>query len=141
MAAEETSPDEVLRSVADAGAGAVVLFLGTVRDFGDSGRVRGITYEAYVPLATKSLADIRQEMLRRWTLKKVRMAHRTGRLGLGEVSVAIAVSSAHRQEAFEACRFGTEMVKKSAPIWKKERLATGAEIWSGGREIVRARRF
>ncbi len=135
---DEIPLDVVIRSVAHPGTGATVLFLGTVRDTGEDGRVRGITYEAYVPMAEKSLAEIRSAILRRWPVKKVTIVHRFGRLKLEDISVAIAVSSAHRAEAFEACRFAIETIKKSVPIWKKETLATGAGVWVKGKEIVEA---
>jgi len=133
------SLEDVLCSVADSGAGATVLFLGTVRDFGDSGRVSEVTYEAYVPMARRNLAEIRRQILGRWPVKKVRIVHRTGRLGLEETAVAIAVSSAHREEAFEACRFAIESIKQVVPIWKKERLSTGAEAWTAGEKIEGAK--
>ncbi len=130
--------DAVVRSVAHPGTGATVLFLGTVRDTGEEGSVRGITYEAYVPMAEKSLAEIRTSVFKRWPVKKVTIVHRFGRLQLEDVSVAIAVSSAHRAEAFEACRFAIERIKEAVPIWKKERLATGVGAWVKGKEIVEA---
>ncbi len=128
----------VVRSVAHPGTGATVLFLGTVRDTGEEGRVRDITYEAYVPMAEKSLAEIRASIFERWPVKKVTIVHRFGRLELEDVSVAIAVSSAHRAEAFEACRFAIERIKEAVPIWKKETLATGGGAWVKGKEIVEA---
>ena len=139
LTTSEISPEEVIDSVSDPGAGATVFFLGTVRDFGDSGSVREITYEAYAPLARKRLEEIAQEVLRRHAVRKVRIVHRIGRLHLQEVSVAIAVSSAHRQDAFEGCRYAIETIKKAVPIWKKERLSTGFEVWAEGREILDAK--
>jgi molybdopterin synthase catalytic subunit len=139
ITADEISPEDVLRSVADPGAGATVLFLGTVRDIGNSGEVREMTYEAYVPLARKSLLEIEREIRARWKTKKVKIVHRIGRLGLEETSVAVAVSSAHRQEAFEACKFGIDKIKRAVPIWKKETLSSGAEVWTEGRVIMGAR--
>ena len=130
------SPEEVVRSVSHPGAGATVLFLGTVRDFGKAGRVREVTYEAYIPLARKGLAEIGQEIQRKWPGSSIKIVHRMGRLGVEEVSVAIAVSSAHRKGAFAACRFAIEKIKRSTPIWKKEKLVTGAEVWTEGRKMV-----
>jgi len=138
LTSDEIPLDAVVRSVAHPGTGATVLFLGTVRDIGEEGRVRSITYEAYVPLAEKSLAEIRRAALRRWPVKKVSIVHRFGRLRLQDVSVAIAVSSAHRAEAFEACRFAIEKIKEAVPIWKRETLATGKGVWVKGKEIVEA---
>jgi len=126
-------PSRVLESVADRGAGAVVLFLGTVRDNSEAGSVDRIEYEAYEPMAEKSLAQTEQEVKRRWpATKAVKMVHRVGMLGVGEVSVAVAVSSPHRAEAFEACRFAIERIKRDVPIWKRERLTDGNEVWVKG---------
>jgi molybdopterin synthase catalytic subunit len=133
IAAEKIDLAEVLRSVGDPGAGAVVLFLGTVRDNSEAGRVQEIEYQAYEPMAEKSLALTVGEVKRRWPATTgVKVVHRVGRLSVGEVSVAVAVSSPHRAEAFEACRFAIEAIKHEAPIWKRERLADGNEVWVGG---------
>ena len=128
-------PDEILSSVADPGAGAILLFLGTVRNKSEAGGVKEMTYEAYAPLAEKKLKELEGTMKRRWPLKKVRLVHRVGRLQLKDISVAVAVSSAHSAEAFEACRFGIEQVKRNVPIWKKEKLTTGTEVWVKGCRI------
>ncbi len=122
----------------DQAAGATVLFLGTVRNLGAAGEVKGMTCEAYGSMAERKLDEMREEMLERWPLKKARVVHRVGKMGLEDVSVAVAVSSAHRGDAFEACRFGTEKIKKEVPIWQKETLATGREVWVEGVEIVSA---
>lgn len=132
---EEISVESVVRSVTDRAAGATVLFLGTVRDTGEMGAVRELTYDAYVPLARKTLDQIRKQVLKRWPVKGVTIVHRTGRLRLEEVSVAVAVSSAHRQEAFEACSFAMDEIKRAVPIWKKETLATGVDAWTEGQAI------
>jgi len=126
--------------VEDQSAGAIVLFLGTVRDTGEAGKVRGMTYEAYGSMAQKKIAEIRNEILEKWPVKKARVVHRVGKMQLKDVSVAIAVSSAHRDEAFKACRFGIERIKKEVPIWKKEALAKGGDVWVEGEEIARAAR-
>jgi len=130
------SVSEVLESVEDQGAGAIVLFLGTVRNSGASGEVSGMTYEAYGEMAQRELSEIRDEILERWPVKKVRIVHRVGKMQLKDISVAVAVSSPHRSDAFEACRFGIERIKKEVPIWKKETLASGGEAWVEGEEIV-----
>ncbi len=135
---EEISAEEVLESVAGTGVGATVLFLGTMRDFGELGKVTEMTYEAYVPLAERSLADIRDQILKRRKVDGVRIVHRVGKLYPKDVAVAIAVSSAHRNEAFEACRFAIESIKVAVPIWKKEKLESGEEVWTGGEEISQA---
>jgi molybdopterin synthase catalytic subunit len=130
---KKIDPSEMLKSVGDSGAGAVVLFLGTVRDNSEAGSVDRIEYEAYEPMAEKSLARAEEEVKRRWpATRAVKILHRLGRLEVGEVSVAVAVSSPHRAEAFEACRHAMETIKHDAPIWKRERLADGKEVWVEG---------
>ncbi|HEV2390306.1 MAG TPA: molybdenum cofactor biosynthesis protein MoaE [Nitrososphaerales archaeon] len=126
-------PSDVLRSVADPGSGAVVLFLGTVRDNSEAGSVARIEYEVYEPMAERRLAEVEQEVKRKWpTTTGVKILHRVGGLAVGEVSVAVAVSSPHRAEAFEACRHAIETIKRDAPIWKREKLGDGSEVWVEG---------
>lgn len=126
-------PSEVLRSVADPGSGAAVLFLGTVRDNSEAGSVERIEYEAYEPMAEKRLAEAEREVRKRWPRTTgVKIVHRVGGLAIGEVSVAVAVSSPHRAEAFEACRHAIEMIKRDVPIWKREKLSDGSEVWVEG---------
>ncbi len=123
----------MLKSVEDPGAGAVVLFLGTVRDNNEAGRVDRIVYEAYDPMAEKALARTEDEVRRMWPeTKAVKIVHRLGDLAVGDVSVAVAVSSAHRADAFEACRHAIEAIKHDVPMWKRERLSGGEEVWVEG---------
>src|SRR5271170_3395151 len=129
-------PEEVLKSVADPGAGAVVLFLGTVRDSSEAGRVDRIEYEAYESMAEKALAKTEKEVRRIWpATKTVKIVHRVGDLAVGDISVAVAVSSPHRAEAFEACRHAIETIKQEVPIWKRERLSGGRQVWVEGRPL------
>ena len=118
--------------VGDPGAGAVVVFLGTVRDHspGKQG-VTHLEYEAYREHAEGRIAEIVEEADRQWPLRKVVIEHRVGTVELGEASVGVAVSSAHRGEAFQAARFLIDELKRRAPIWKKEHWPGGAE-WSEG---------
>jgi molybdopterin synthase catalytic subunit len=109
--------------------GGVVLFLGTVRDLTDGRVTRALDYEAYPGMAEKKLAEIEQETRRRWPVGEMTLIHRLGRLDVGEVSVAAAVSCPHRAEAFEACRFAIDRLKEVVPIWKKENWADGATEW------------
>lgn len=123
----------MLSSVGHPGAGAIVLFLGTVRDNSEAGKVDRIEYEAYEPMAEKRLEATEAEVRRRWpATKNVKIVHRVGGLSIGDVSVAVAVSSPHRAEAFEACRHAIEKIKREVPIWKRERLADGREKWVEG---------
>jgi molybdopterin synthase catalytic subunit len=124
--------DEALSFVADPGAGGTCLFLGTVRDYGDEGDVTGLTYEAWDDLALARLRELAAEIRAGWSVRRVALLHRTGELAIGEASVIVAVSSAHRAEAFEACRHGIERLKTDVPIWKKESLASGDAHWVMG---------
>jgi molybdopterin synthase catalytic subunit len=113
-------------------AGAVVTFLGVVRDHAE-GRdgVRAMTYEAYEEPARRVMGEIVAEARRRWTgLERIALLHRVGELALSEPSVAVAVSSPHRDEAFAAARFCIDTLKESGPIWKQEH-------WSGGSDWAR----
>ncbi len=111
-------------------AGAVVTFLGTTRDHTGDRRVLRLEYEAYRPMADKELARVAEEMSERWELTGVAIAHRLGLLELGETSLVVAVSAAHRQSAFEACQYSVDRIKQIVPIWKKEFFEDG-EVWVG----------
>ena len=129
---EPIDPEQVLSFVADASAGGTCLFLGTVRDHSEAGTVTGLQYEAWEELAVDRLQRLADEIFRRWPVCKVALVHRVGDLRIGDVSVAVACSAAHRAEAFEACRHGIERIKEDSPIWKKELLATGESQWVAG---------
>jgi molybdopterin synthase catalytic subunit len=116
-------------SVRSPHCGAVVLFLGTVRDLTGEQVTVFLDYEAYGPMAEKKLAEIETEVRRRWPVGDVAMVHRLGRLDVGEVSVAVAVSCPHRGEAFDACRFAIDTLKELVPIWKKENAPDGTGEW------------
>ncbi|MDG6926405.1 MAG: molybdenum cofactor biosynthesis protein MoaE [Nitrososphaerota archaeon] len=131
---------KVLVAVQESGAGGTTLFIGTVRDNSEAGTVDMIRYQAYEPMAEKRLQEIEEEAERRWPMARVSLVHRLGELAVGEVSVAVAVSAPHRAEAFEACRYIIERIKRDVPIWKKERLAGGREVWVEGHTIGTARK-
>jgi molybdopterin synthase catalytic subunit len=126
------SVEDALAFIADPGAGGTCVFVGTVRDRSDAGDVTGLHYEAWDDLATERLTEIAAEMLDRWPLRRVAILHRTGDLAVGEASVVVACSAAHRAEAFEACRHGIERLKEDVPIWKKEGLVSGDARWVMG---------
>jgi molybdopterin synthase catalytic subunit len=109
--------------------GAVVLFLGTVRELTGEQVTVFLDYEAYAPMAEKKLAEIEAEVRRRWPVGEVAIVHRLGRLAVGEVSVAVAVSCPHRGEAFAACQFAIDTLKQLVPIWKKENAPDGSGEW------------
>src|SRR5262245_63682805 len=109
--------------------GGVVTFLGTVRDLTDGRVTVALDYEAYPGMAEKKMAEIEQETRARWPVGEIVLVHRLGRLEVGEVSVAVAVSCPHRAEAFEACRHAIDRLKELAPIWKKENWKDGTSEW------------
>ena len=111
------------------GCGAVVTFLGTVRDLTDGQVTVALDYEAYPGMAEKKMAEIERETRARWPVGELRMVHRLGHLDVGEVSVAVAVSRPHRGQAFEACRHAIDRLKELVPIWKKENWADGSTEW------------
>jgi molybdopterin synthase catalytic subunit len=124
------SVDEALAAVADPSAGGTCVFIGTVRDHSGGGdAVEALTYEAWDQLAAERLGEIASAIHARWQVCRVALLHATGALAIGDVSVVVAVSAAHRAEAFEACRFGIEELKRDVPIWKKESFATGEAEW------------
>jgi molybdopterin synthase catalytic subunit len=125
--------DRLAEGAADqAGAdGAVVTFLGLVRNHNRGRRVRYLEYEAYEPLALKVFARIAAEIGERWPGARLALHHRTGPLQIGDASVAIAARSAHRGEAYAACRYAIERVKQIAPIWKRE-FFDGGDVWIEG---------
>ncbi|MBA2338009.1 MAG: molybdenum cofactor biosynthesis protein MoaE [Acidimicrobiia bacterium] len=131
VSAHPIDPSRVLEAVSDPGCGAVVLFLGTVRDH--SAGIEGVThleYEAYGGVVEGKIAEIVAEARERWPVRRVAAVHRIGELGVGDISVAVATSSPHRPDAFEAARYLIDELKHRAPIWKKEH-------WPGGGEWVR----
>jgi molybdopterin synthase catalytic subunit len=109
--------------------GAVVTFLGTVRDLTDGQVTAALDYEAYPGMAEKKLAEIEADTRSRWPVGEIALVHRLGHLEVGEVSVAVAVSCPHRAQAFEACRHTIDRLKELVPIWKKENWADGRTEW------------
>ena len=132
VTADPLDPAEAVASVADPAAGGTCVFLGTVRDHSEAGEVTGLTYEAWEELALARLGEIGEELFASWPLRRVALWHRTGELEVGETSVIVACSAAHRAEAFEACRDGIERLKDDVPIWKKEHLVDGDAVWVAG---------
>jgi len=136
MVAVRSEPIDVagiIRDLSSPGAGGTAVFLGTVRNHSHGRKVHHLEYSSYVPMAEKLMADLEEEILRRWVVHKTIMVHRIGPLGLGEVSVAVGVSAPHRKEAFEACRFAIDQIKSTVPIWKKEYSDDGP-VWVGSEQ-------
>ena len=116
-------------SVRSPRCGAVALFLGTVRDLTGDFVTVFLDYQAYPAMAEKKMAEIEAAVRGRWPVGEVAMIHRLGRLAVGDVSVAVAVSSPHRGDAFDACRFAIDTLKELVPIWKKENAPDGSGEW------------
>lgn len=131
MTASRLDPAALCRAVSSPRHGALAAFVGTVRAVHAGRRVKAVSYDCFVPLAEKELSRIAAAAEKRWPVQ-VAVAHRTGRLKVGEASVAIAAGSGHRAEAFEACRFVIEQIKLRVPVWKKEHYETGDGRWLAG---------
>jgi molybdopterin synthase catalytic subunit len=126
----------LLASVQSPSRGGVASFVGTVRNHHDGREVLRLDYSAYAPMAEAECARIVAEAQARWDAT-VALRHRIGRLEIGDAAVAVAVASAHRDEAFVACRYVIEEVKRRVPIWKREYFADGSIAWVGvGGEAV-----
>ena len=119
----------LLARVARPSNGAVLLFLGVVRDVNDGRAVSGIEYSAYESMAARELADIAREAAQRFGVTDIAVEHRLGELALQEASVGIAVAHPHRAEAYEASRWILEEVKRRVPIWKREHYVDGMREW------------
>lgn len=121
---------ELEAMVAHPGAGAIATFIGVVRNSGRGKTVTHLEYEAYAPAAELALAQIGEEIAAKWEIEHMAITHRMGMLQVGEASVVISVASAHRDAAFDACRYAIERIKEIVPIWKKEHYLDGAS-WIG----------
>ncbi|MGD0291422.1 MAG: molybdenum cofactor biosynthesis protein MoaE [Candidatus Binataceae bacterium] len=118
------------RAVADPSAGATVTFAGTTRNGNAGRRVLRLEYEAYEPMALSEMRKLAREAGERFKIVRIAIQHRIGFVDIGETSVAISVSAAHRAEAFDACRFAIDRLKEVVPVWKKEYFE-GGEVWIG----------
>ena len=122
--------NELLALVGDPGAGAVATFIGTTRDNNEGRSILSLDYEAYPGMAEQEMARLGEEVEEKWRITRMAMVHRIGNVPIGEASVIIAVSAPHRDDAFKACRYAIDELKKRVPIWKKE-IYRGGEIWIG----------
>ena len=129
---EPIDPAAVLALVGADEDGAVVLFLGTVRNHNEGAAVQGMTYEAYDSMAERVLAEVAGEAAERMGTDRVAVVHRVGELAIGEVSVAIAASSPHRAESFDAARYVIEQIKLRLPVWKREHYVDRPAAWLDG---------
>ena len=119
-------PDKFTAAVRRGANGAVVTFLGTTRDNFDGKRVLTLEYEAFDEMAVKKLEEVRQELLAEFGLDEIAIGHRIGTVGIGEISLVVAVGSPHRKEGFYACHKAVDRIKEVVPIWKKEIYQDGS---------------
>jgi molybdopterin synthase catalytic subunit len=122
--------EALVRHVTDASAGAIATFIGTTRNNNEGRKVIALDYDAYPEMAEKELRRIGDDAQKKWRIERMAIVHRIGPVQITEASVVIAVSAAHRDDAFQACRFAIEEIKKTVPIWKKE-VFEGGEVWIG----------
>jgi molybdopterin synthase catalytic subunit len=125
----ETEP--LIEAVGGPADGAISLFLGVVRDHNRGRGVLHLEYEAYAEMAEEEMRRVADKAREKFEIDRVALVHRTGRLEIGEASICVAVSSAHRAAACEACRFIVDTLKETVPIWKKE-FFEGGEVWIEG---------
>lgn len=126
---EPISFDTLLAEVASPACGGMCVFLGTVRNGPEEHDVTAIEYSAYDAMVELELGRIVTEVQQRWAGCRVAVRHRLGLIPAGEASIAIAAAAPHRAQAFEACRYVIEEVKRRVPVWKKELRADGSEVW------------
>jgi molybdopterin synthase catalytic subunit len=125
---EKLSAEECVHFVAADEVGGLVTFIGTVRNHTKGKSVLKLDFEAYEPMAISEMRKIAEQAKAKFGIQKIVIHHRLGTLTIGEIPVIIAVSSAHRAAAFEACQFAIDTLKETVPIWKKEYLSDG-EVW------------
>ena len=128
---EPLDRNALVEAVTHASVGGIVIFEGVVRDNARGKQVRYLEYDAYIEMAKEQIRAIVAEAERRWEVERVAVAHRFGRLEIGETSVIIVVATPHRAEAFEACHYIIDTLKTTVPIWKKE-VASDGEEWVEG---------
>ncbi|KAL8527439.1 hypothetical protein ACS0TY_005338 [Phlomoides rotata] len=138
---DENTPIDITKYISYVEAphcGAIATFAGTTRDTFEGKTVLELRYEAYVPMAVRCINTICSSARSSWNLNAIAVAHRLGPVAVGETSVFIAVSSAHRADALDACKFLIDEVKASVPIWKKE-VYTNGEVWKENSEFIERR--
>ena len=128
LSQDKIQVEDVIQSVTSDGAGAIDVFIGTVRNQTKNKKVIRLEFEAYESMAIKELEMIRDRAQAKWPILKIAIVHATGVLQIGDIPVVIAVATPHRNDAFEACKFVIDELKKTVPIWKKEFYEDG-EVW------------
>jgi molybdopterin synthase catalytic subunit len=131
LQSEPIAIEALVASVGSPGDGAVAVFVGTVRDHNRGRRVLHLEYEAYAEMALSEMRRIVDEARARFRVSAVALVHRTGRVEVGQASVAVVVAAAHRDQALEACRFLIDTFKRTVPMWKREAFE-GGEVWIEG---------
>ena len=126
---EPIRPLELIEAVEGGANGAVALFTGVVRNTSEGRAVVALEYQAYAEMALRQMHELRARALGEHAVAEIAIVHRVGRLAVGEISVAVAVSAAHRGPAFDACRAVMDTLKRTVPIWKKEIFADGEAAW------------
>lgn len=124
-------PDALHDAILKPYHGAVVTFVGTVRDNTDGRRTVRLEYETYAEMAEKKMEEIGQEIKEKWGIEDVAMIHRVGTLEIGDISILIAVAAPHRKDTFDACSYAIDRVKQIVPVWKKEIWQDGDADWVG----------
>ncbi len=138
ITSKEIDVKSVLDSMDNTGDfGATVLFIGTVRNYGNNGQVIGMRYEAYIGMAEERIKTIETEVKKKWNVKEIRVVHRVGDLKIGDNSITIAISTPHSKDAFDASQFVLNKIKQDIPIWKNERLSDGNTKWVIGKNLQR----
>src|SRR3989442_7706609 len=119
----------------DEDAGGIVLFVGTIRNQTKGKEGKGLDYEVYRPIAERQIAKLEEEIRKRCPVRSIRLIHREGRVKAREVSVVVAVSAVHREEAFEAARYAIDRIKETFPTWKRKKFREGRYAWLKGTPI------
>ncbi|MBM04067.1 MAG: hypothetical protein CL766_04695 [Chloroflexi bacterium] len=117
---DKLNPELITNSIKNPNNGAVITFLGTTRNYTENRKVLHLEYEAYAPMAEKKLNEIIKYIQKKWDINDIYIAHRLGKVEIGEISLVVSISSPHRKSAFIACEYVIDTLKLTVPIWKKE---------------------
>ena len=117
---DKLDPESITNSIKNPNNGAVITFLGTTRNYTENRKVLHLEYEAYIPMAEIKLNEIIKYIHKKWGINDVFIAHRLGKVEIGDISLVISISSPHRKSAFDACQYALDTLKLVVPIWKKE---------------------
>ena len=117
---DKLNPELITNSIKNPNNGAVITFLGTTRNYTENRKVLHLEYEAYAPMAEKKLNEIIKYIQNKWDINDIAIAHRLGKVEIGEISLIVSISSPHRKSAFAACEYAIDTLKLTVPIWKKE---------------------